>query len=144
MTEKLRFDAVDHICVVVTDVEKAVNMVKEIFDVPSIAVEEYTSTAVTKNRELGTYRLAMAMIRLAGNLTLEFLQITSGKSVEQKWLRRHGETVHHFAIRVENIEKEAKRWQDLGVEILQEDHGKWIYLNTERLLGFNVELVPST
>jgi 4-hydroxyphenylpyruvate dioxygenase-like putative hemolysin len=144
MTEKIRISDVDHICVVVSDIDKAVKQAKEILDVRSIAVEENTSTARIKNRELGTYRVAMAMLRLADNLTLEFLQVTAGKSVEQKWLKEHGETMHHFAIKVEDMKKEAKKWVSMGVEILQEDHGKWIYLNTEHILGFNIELVPST
>ncbi len=30
-----------------------------------------------------------------------------------------------------------------GIRILQEDHGKRIYLDTENILGMNIELVPS-
>lgn len=144
MADRIRIDAVDHICVVVSDIEIAVKRVKEILDVPAFTVEEYTSTARIKNKELGQYRYAMAMIRLASNLTLEFVQLTGGKSVERNWLKQHGETMHHFAIQVDDMEKEAKKWENMGVEILQEDHGKWIYLNTEHVLGFNIELLPST
>ena len=144
MADRIRIDAVDHICVVVSDIESAVKRVKEILDVPAFTVEEYTSTARIKNKELGQYRYAMAMIRLASNLTLEFVQLTGGKSVERNWLKQHGETMHHFAIQVDDMEKEAKKWENMGVEILQEDHGKWIYLNTEHVLGFNIELLPST
>jgi 4-hydroxyphenylpyruvate dioxygenase-like putative hemolysin len=144
VADRIRIDAVDHICVVVSDIEIAVKRVKEILDVPAFTVEEYTSTARIKNKELGQYRYAMAMIRLASNLTLEFVQLTGGKSVERNWLKQHGETMHHFAIQVDDMEKEAKKWENMGVEILQEDHGKWIYLNTEHVLGFNIELLPST
>ena len=73
---------------------------------------------------------------------MELLQITQGRSIEQEWPKQHGETTHHLAIRVENMEKQAAEWEKIGVEILSEDNGRWIYLNTEPILGFNIELLP--
>ena len=142
MNEKIRLNDVDHICVIVNDIKEALERVKQTFEIPPIKVEEYTSTARLKGRELGKYKLKLAMVKIANNLTLEFLQITEGKSIEQDWLKRHGETIHHIAIKVENIEKEAAEWEKKGIRILQEDHGKWIYLDTKDTLGLNIELVP--
>lgn len=143
MSGKIRIDEVDHICVIVNDIEKAVKEVEQVFDVPPIEVEEYTSIARLKGKELGKYKLKLAMVQIAKNLVLEFLQITEGKSVEQEWLKRHGETIHHIAMKVDNMEKEAAKWEKKGIRILQEDHGKWIYLDTEAILGLNIELLPS-
>ena len=47
------------------------------------------------------------MVKIADNMILELLQITEGKFVEQDWLKRHGETIHHVAIKVSDIEKEG-------------------------------------
>ena len=82
------------------------------------------------------------MVKIADNMILELLQITEGKSVERDWLKRHGETIHHVAIKVSDMEKEATEWAKKGIRILQEDGGKWIYLDTEAILGMNIELVP--
>jgi methylmalonyl-CoA/ethylmalonyl-CoA epimerase len=143
MDKKIRINEVDHICVIVNDIEKAIERVNQTFETPPIKVEEYTSTARLKGEEIGKYRLKLAMVKIADNVTLELLQITEGKSIEQDWLKRHGETIHHIAIKVDDIEKEASKWEKKGIRILQEDHGKWIYLDTENILGMNIELVPS-
>ena len=143
MTERITLDKVDHICVIVRDIEKALAKVGEMFETPPTKVEEYTSTAKLKGKELGKYKLKLAMVKIANNLILEFLQITGGSSVEQLWLKKHGETIHHFAIKIKNMEKQAAEWEKKGIRILQEDHGKWIYLDTEDILGLNIELVPA-
>lgn len=144
MNGRIKMDDVEHICMIVDDIEKSIERVNQTFEIPSVEVEEYSSTARLKGREIGKYKVKLAFLRIADNLILELLQITEGKSVEQDWLKRHGETIHHIAIKVDDLEKEAAKWEKKGIRILQEDHGKWIYLDTENILGMNVELIPSS
>jgi len=129
---------------VVSDIEKAIERISQTFETPPIKVEECTSTARLKGKDTGKYKVKLAFLEVANNMTLELLQIIEGKSIEQDWLKRHGETIHHIAIKVDDIEKEASKWERKGIKILQEDHGKWIYLDTEKILGMNIELVPSS
>jgi len=143
MDEKTRINEVDHICVIVNDIEKAIERVSRTFQIPPIKVEEYASTARSQGKDIGKYKVKLAMVKIANNVILELLQITEGKSIEQDWLKKHGETIHHMAIKVDDIDKEASKWETKGIRILQEDHGKWIYLDTENILGMNIELVPS-
>jgi len=143
MNEKIRINEVAHTCMIVNDIGKTIERISQTFDIPPIKVEEYTSTARLKGKDLGKYKLKLAFVKIANNMTLELLQISEGKSIEQDWLKRYGETIHHIAIEVDDIEKEAAKWEKKGVRILQEDHGKWIYLDTENILGMNIELIPS-
>ena len=73
------------------------------------------------------------MIELADDLTVQFIQVTEGKSVEQKW--QNCASFRHRGPRY--------RERDCGVgqERRQEDHGKWMYLDTESILGFKIELI---
>lgn len=144
MDRKIRINEVAHICMVVSDIEKAIERISQTFETPPIKVEECTSTARLKGKDTGKYKVKLAFLEVANNMTLELLQIIEGKSIEQDWLKRHGETIHHIAIKVDDIEKEASKWERKGIKILQEDHGKWIYLDTEKILGMNIELVPSS
>ncbi len=141
-TSKIAIGKIDHLCTLVGDIEDAVRKVNKNFEIPPVKIKDCTSTARLNGKEIGKYKLKMAMVKIAENMTLELLQITEGKSVEQDWLKRHGESIHHFAIKVSDMETEAKKWQKSGIRILQEDGGKWIYLDTESLLGMNIELVP--
>jgi len=144
MNERIRISEVAHICMIVNDIEKAIERVNHTFETPPIKVEEYTSTARLRGKDLGKYNVKLAFVKIASNMTLELLQISEGKSIEQDWLKNHGETIHHIAIEVDDIEKEAAKWEKKGVRILQEDHGKWVYLDTENILGMNIELIPSS
>lgn len=144
MNERIRINEVAHICLIVDDIEKALERVNKTFEIPPVKVEEYTSTARLRGKDLGKYNVKLAFVKIASNMTLELLQISEGKSIEQDWLKNHGETIHHIAIEVDDIEKEAAKWEKKGVKILQEDHGKWIYLDTEKILGMNIELIPSS
>lgn len=144
MNERIKIDEVAHIGRIVDDIEKALERVNQTFEIPPVKVEEYTSTARLRGKDLGKYNVKLAFVKIASNMTLEFLQISEGKSIEQDWLKNHGETIHHIAIEVDDIEKEAAKWEKKGVRILQEDHGKWVYLDTENILGMNIELIPSS
>jgi methylmalonyl-CoA/ethylmalonyl-CoA epimerase len=144
MNERIRINEVAHICLIVDDIEKALERINQTFETPPVKVEEYTSTARLRGKDLGKYNVKLAFVKIAGNMTLELLQISEGKSIELDWLKNHGETIHHIAIEVDDIEKEAAKWEKKGVRILQEDHGKWIYLDTENILGMNIELIPSS
>lgn len=144
MNERIRINEVAHICMIVDDIEKALERVNQTFEIPPVKVEEYTSTARLRGKDLGKYNVKLAFVKIASNMTLELLQISEGKSIEQDWLKNHGETIHHIAIKVDDIEKEAAKWEKKGVRILQEDHGKWVYLDTENILGMNIELIPSS
>ena len=143
MNERIRINEVAHICMIVDDIEKALERVNQTFETPPVKVEEYTSTARLRGKDVGKYNVKLAFVKIASNMTLELLQISEGKSIEQDWLKNHGETIHHIAIEVDDIEKEAAKWEKKGVRILQEDHGKWVYLDTENILGMNIELIPS-
>jgi methylmalonyl-CoA/ethylmalonyl-CoA epimerase len=143
MNGRIKINEVAHICMIVDDIEKALERVNQTFEIPPVKVEEYTSTARLRGKDLGKYNVKLAFVKIASNMTLELLQISEGKSIEQDWLKNHGETIHHIAIKVDDLEKEAAKWEKKGVKILQEDHGKWIYLDTEKILGMNIELIPS-
>jgi 4-hydroxyphenylpyruvate dioxygenase-like putative hemolysin len=139
---RIRVGKVDHICSIVNDIDAALRRVALNFETPPVKVEECTSTAKQNGKEIGRYRLKMAMVGIADNLVLELLQIVDGTSVEQEWLTRHGQTVHHIAVKVKDMERVAGEWEKRGIRILQEDGGKWIYMDTEAILGMNIELIP--
>lgn len=141
-SSKIAIGKIDHICSVVSDIEAAVRNVEKHFETPPVKIEDCTSTARLNGKVIGRYSLKMAMVKIAENITLELLQITEGKSVEQVWFKKHGESVHHVAIKVRDMDAEAEKWQKSGLRILQEDGGKWIYIDTESILGMNIELVP--
>ena len=140
---KIKVGKVDHICEIVDDIEVAIQRIRQIFETPPIKVEECSSTARQNGKEIGKYRLKMAMVKIADNLVLELLQIVEGRSVVQDWLNKHGQTVHHIAVKEKDMKKVASEWETRGIRILQEDGGKWIYMDTEAILGMNIELVPA-
>ena len=141
MPEKIKLDRIDHVCVIVDDIEKTLERIQQKFDVPKCKIEESTSTARLKGKVIGQYKLKALFVDITENMSIEFLEIAEGNSVELDWLKKHGRTIHHIAVLSEDLENEAAKWEKIGVRVLQEDHGKWIYLDTEEILGMNIELV---
>jgi len=141
MGSGIRVKEVHHICLVVGNIKEAIERIARSFETPKIKMTESASMARLEGKDVGKYQLKAAVVKLANNLTIELLEIAEGRSVEQDWLRRHGSTIHHIAIVTENLEEEASKWVRKEIKILQEDHGMLVYLDTENILGMNVELV---
>ncbi len=53
MNERIRINEVAHICMIVDDIEKALERVNQTFEIPSVKVEEYTITAMLRGNDLG-------------------------------------------------------------------------------------------
>lgn len=143
MVEKIGLGNIDHICIVVNDVQETVERIASTFETPQIKVIENMSVASLGGKEIGGYKARAAFVKIADNLKLEIVQIVEGRSSEQRWLKEHGETIHHIGIETKNLEEEASKWKKKGVKVIQEDHGKWIYLDTEKTLGTILELYTS-
>lgn len=142
VNEKIKIpDKVHHIAVLVENIEEVSDRIKRLFDVPDFKIFEDESIAIKDGKEVGKYKLKMAFFYF-GNVLIELLEITEGYSVELDWLKKHGKVIHHLCFEVDDMYKEVEKWKKLGIPILQTDHGKWIYVNTEDLLGFIVELEP--
>lgn len=77
-----------------------------------------------------------------GSVQLEFIQPLEPNNIYHEFLEQHGEGLHHVLFDVDNVQETIAQ---LGVGVLQTGStvrpgGQWYYLDTEKLLGFPLEV----
>ncbi|MEE9267878.1 MAG: methylmalonyl-CoA epimerase [Thermoplasmata archaeon] len=96
---------VDHIGIAVSDLAQAMEAY-EALGLRASAVEEVPSEAV---------KVALFPI---GEMRIELLEPSEEDSVIDRFLRKHGEGVHHVAFEVDNLEEASRALRAAGVRLV--------------------------
>lgn len=83
-----------------------------------------------------------------GQAVLELLQPLGGKTAWQEHLDRYGESVHHIAFQVQDLEKTIQSLEQQGMPVIHRgrydsDDGTYAYVDSKDQLGVMVELLHS-
>lgn len=146
--DKIILTNVEHICVVVRDVEKTAEVLAEKFGIGPfrITVEHTPSSRASVHGEPVEYTLKFGEAKV-GPITLELVETVKGKTIYQEFLEKHGEGLHHIGVPTPiPFDAELKKWEKLGIKALQvnrmEDPEEgWAYMDTEGLVGFVLEIL---
>lgn len=92
-----------------------------------------------------TGQARIAVIRL-GQVSLELLQPVGPDTSWKEILDQKGETVHHIAFGVQDVDKTVKRFESLGMPVVHQgrfdgDNGTYTYVDSARSLGVIIELL---
>ncbi|RLF97802.1 MAG: methylmalonyl-CoA epimerase [Thaumarchaeota archaeon] len=96
----------DHIAIAVKNLDEAIDTFKKLLGIDPKRVEEVTEEKVK-----------IAIFDL-GNITIELLQGTSPESTVTRFVEKHGEGLHHVAIRVEGIDEVCKELASKGFRLV--------------------------
>jgi methylmalonyl-CoA epimerase len=99
-------EGVDHIGVVVRDIDEAAKLYKDLIGVDLVHVDEHPEHGV----KIG--------FLACGNTEIELLQPLSPESGIGKYLEKRGPGMHHICFRVGDIKKEVGRLTEQCVEML--------------------------
>ena len=133
---------IDQLCVVVRDIEKAINQLGALFDVGPFRRLEHDHPSVFHGKEM-PLRFKAAFVQV-GPIELEFIEPGEGESTYTEFLRQKGEGVHHLRITVSDVESELSKFRKRGIEPLQSGESprvKFAYLDTEGVMGVILELL---
>ena len=97
---------IDHIAIVVNNVEEATKAYQEALDVKEVEFETVESEGVK-----------VAILHLE-NANIELMEPTNDSGPIKKFLEKRGNGLHHIALETKNIENEVTRMEGCG--ILQE------------------------
>lgn len=125
---------IDHIGVVVRDIEKALDVYEAAFGLPLKEVVDVPEDKV---------KVAFLPI---GKSNLELVQPTSEDTGTARFLEKHGEGVHHICIEVADLDQTLGRLKDGGVQLIDEvprkgAHGRVAFVHPKGAHGVLVELV---
>lgn len=96
--------------------------------------------------EIPTEGVRVAMLP-AGGSRIELLEPTRPDSPVGRFLARHGEGLHHVALRVEKLAATAQRLQQAGIRLVQEQvqtgagGQRYVFLHPATAGGVLIELV---
>lgn len=136
------FSKFHHVGIVVKDVEKAVKHFSSLGIGPFVT-PRLTASAGIHRGELSTNIPCIRQAQVGG-ITLELLQPSEGQSLAREFLETRGEGVNHIGFSVKNVDEEAKKLTEKGIQIIFsqkfEEGGGCIYLDTGGVGGILVEL----
>ena len=115
---KLNELKLDHIAVVVKDVEKAVDFYSKAFglEFEEIAQHELPPDVITRGQPT-PYTMKVSFAQM-GPVRLELVQVVEGECIYTEFLREHGEGVHHLGYEVADIEEEIANAEAQGLEMI--------------------------
>jgi methylmalonyl-CoA/ethylmalonyl-CoA epimerase len=140
---------VGQIGIVVRDLERACRRYSALWECGPWRIYTYSPAILSRQSYRG--KPSRFAVRIALNPTapqLELLQPLDGPSVYDEWLERRGEGLHHLAAYVEDADAAIASLAEAGYAVLQEGRGfgvegdgAFVYFDTERDLGYLLEVV---
>ena len=101
--------AVDHVGVAVNNLDEAIHLYR---DVLGLRLEGVHVVEEQKVR--------VAFFSTEGKTRIELLEPTNSESPVAKFIERHGEGVHHIALKVRNIEAVLEELKGKGLKLVDE------------------------
>ena len=145
--KKSPLSKVDHVGVVVRDMDKAVEYYQSLGIGP---FERLKHMGLAKTEVLGKpIKLDAIQIkpRIArmGQIGFELIQPVAGESLWKEFLETKGEGINHMAYRVDDIDKSTAELEEIGYKVLWSarftDGGGAAYFDTRQVGGVIVELI---
>jgi len=99
---------VDHIGIIVRDIENSLDRLSRIVDFPE--------PAITASSQM---QMTAALVDL-GNLKLEFLQAEAGNRLFADAAKRNADTIHHFCLLSDDIDMDVEGLKAQNIEMLDQ------------------------
>ena len=138
---------------VVNNLQEAKEAFAKLFgvDVPeNVSGGDYEITkATTFGKPSPDVSIQMAFFDLSDGVALELIEPNEVSSVWRDHLEKYGEGIHHIAFRVKDIDMTAAKLKEIfgAVEESQglygDASGRYMYLNTQKILKCRLELLQS-
>ena len=143
----LQLQRLVRIGIVVPDRDQATKALTSLFGIGPFRLVEWPDRAESKYYYRGVeehIRIRQAFVQL-GDVEVELIQPLEGRSGYKDFLDQTGGGIHHILFEVSDIDPVLQELAKSGVTVLQSGTGiragtRWALLDTQKLLGFLVEL----
>ena len=98
----------NHVCIAVSDIDETLEFYRSVFGAGEAEVEEIEDQAVRA-----------ALVRVGGS-QLEFIQPTDPEGGVARFIERRGESVHHIAFEVEDLQASLDALAESGVRLIDD------------------------
>lgn len=146
MAEKSPFSNLDHIGVIVRDMDKAIDYYESLGIGPFKALgsmERLEQRMLGKPFDVTTHLIAR-MARV-GETKIELIQPLEGESLWREFLETKGEGIMHLCFYVDDIDKAEAKMVEKGLQVIfhlrYKGGGGGAYIDTRKFGGFITEIV---
>jgi len=143
------FDRAIQIGVVVDDIHRTMEKLTELFGIGPFRVVNCPPVERIDQQfyygELDRFRTVQAFADL-GSVELELIQPLEGRTIWSDFLEKRGPGIHHIRFNVPDHKTLSAYLQNAGIGRTQEgagirDNTYWVNYDTEKLLGFVIEIM---
>ena len=136
MKETCTVDYIDHVGVVVRDIDEAFSFFKEVFGIQPAEVSELADFGIK------------AVLLTLGQTRLEVIQPLRRETTVGRFLENRGEGLHHLAFNLRNVDKGLKSVKAMGLEVVDETSRKGLsglvgFIHPKSVHGVLTELVQT-
>ena len=133
--------------IVIRDCERTTQLLSSLFGIGPFRYVEWPDRPESKYYYHGVeekVRIKQAFVQL-GEVEMELIQPLEGRNGYQDFLDQTGGGIHHVLFEVKDIDPVIDELAKAGVRVLQSGTGirlgtRWALLDTQKMLGFLVEL----
>lgn len=147
---RLPISKIDQVSVVVRDLRRSMEEYRVRLGLEPWAIFTFDSTQLhdlTFRGKPAEYSMRVAFAQY-GAVQFELIQPLKGPTLYHEFLERNGEGIHHFGIRVPNLDQAIAEARAAGFEVVQSGRGTGVagdggyaYLDTDKSLGAIYELI---
>lgn len=148
--KKFPLPGIAQICIIVPDLDKAVQTYWERFGVGPWHFYTYGKPLVKRMTRHGKpydYKMKVALSYI-GEMRIELIEPLEGDTVYKEFVEKHGYGVHHLGVLTDDMQASLKEAEACGLEMTQDGagfgpdgDGHYAYLDTEPLIGTTIELI---
>ena len=143
----IQLERLVQIGIVVADRDRTARLLTSLFGIGPFRFVEWPDRPESRYYYRGGeehIRIKQAFVQL-GDVEVELIQPLEGRSAYQDFLDQTGGGIHHVLFEVNDIDPIIRELADSGVTVLQSGTGirpgtRWALMDTQKLLGFLVEL----
>ena len=141
------FEGLHHIGVVYKDFSKVAEKIKDLYRMSEIRIVDSIVEVNTFIEELTEPLKIKVGFANIGNTMIELFQPLDDKSLYSEFLKKNPEGgIHHVGILVTDIEKEAKKWDAMGLKRMISGvlpSNRFVYYDTREMFGYVTEILDN-
>lgn len=112
-------EQIDHIGIAVHSIDDSAGLYRDVLGL------KFEGTEVVEEQQV-----RVAFFR-AGEAMIELLEPVDDEGPVARFLERHGEGIHHLALRCDDLEQQRQQVSEAGIRLIDDQprrgaHGKWI------------------
>ena len=139
----IKLPALDQICIVVKDVDRAVEFYASVFGLGPFYIVEVPLEMTYRGQQGSRSRLKIAFV-LSGEVEIELIQVLEGETPHSEFLREKREGIHHVRFSVDGLEDMLAELAGEGIGAVwynTYEGGGMAYLGQDQVGGTMFELV---